>query len=197
MALATGAWRDRAARSVRIHCSRSATRGAASRWRATRRASTSAPLMARSRSKIASMRLIASSAMGEIGGASLPLRALAAMSASSQNLHLAWLQHSASWMGPGLRPARPRSRRGPGRLDLVYRPVGGCRGAHLVHRQPQRDDGDDRPRDRRDHRIPDARSVGARSSLGDLRRGRPAVLLATGLEHGRATRPGDGRKSTS
>jgi hypothetical protein len=45
--------------------------------------------MARSRSKIASMRVTASSAIGEIGGASLPRRALAALSASSKNLRLA------------------------------------------------------------------------------------------------------------
>jgi hypothetical protein len=105
MALATGEWRDRAARSVRIHCLRSATMGAASRWRAARRASASVRLMARSRSKITSMRFTASSAMGETGGASLPLRALAAMSASSKNLRLACPQHSASVTGAGFRSA--------------------------------------------------------------------------------------------
>jgi hypothetical protein len=44
--------------------------------------------MSRSTSKIASMRLTASSAIGEMGGAFLPRRAFAAMSASSKNLRL-------------------------------------------------------------------------------------------------------------
>ena len=59
------------------------------------------PLISRSMSKMASMRLTASSAIGEIGAAFLPRLALAAMSASSKNLRLAWLQHSASTIGPG------------------------------------------------------------------------------------------------
>lgn len=45
----------------------------------------SRPLMARSMSNSASMRLTASKAMGEIAGACRPRRALAAMSASSKN----------------------------------------------------------------------------------------------------------------
>ena len=62
--------------------------------------------MSRSMSKIASMRLTASSAIGEIGVAFLPRRALAAMSANSKNLRRAWLQHSASTIAPGLRSGR-------------------------------------------------------------------------------------------
>jgi len=45
--------------------------------------------MSRSTSKMASMRFTASRAIGEIGAAFLPRRALAAMSASSKNLRLA------------------------------------------------------------------------------------------------------------
>jgi hypothetical protein len=48
--------------------------------------------MPRSMSNRASMRLTVSSAIGEIAGAFLPRRALAAMSASSKNCLLAWLQ---------------------------------------------------------------------------------------------------------
>jgi hypothetical protein len=57
-------------------------------------------------SNTASMRLTASRAIGEIGVAFLPRRAFAAMSASSKNLRRAWLQHSASTIGPGLRSGR-------------------------------------------------------------------------------------------
>jgi hypothetical protein len=49
------------------------------------------------------MRLTASSATGEIAAAFLPRRALAAMSASSKNCRLAWAQHSAGVIAPGLR----------------------------------------------------------------------------------------------
>ncbi len=53
-----------------------------------------------------SMRLTASSAMGEISSATfLPLRAMALMSASSKNFRRAWLQHRALRTGAGLRAA--------------------------------------------------------------------------------------------
>ena len=52
------------------------------------------------------MRLTASKAIGEIGVAFLPRRVFAAMSASSKNLRRAWLQHSASTIGLGLRSGR-------------------------------------------------------------------------------------------
>ena len=51
-------------------------------------------------------RLTASNAIGEIGGAFLLRRILAAMSANSKNLRRAWLQHRASRIGPGLRSGR-------------------------------------------------------------------------------------------
>jgi hypothetical protein len=91
------------ARSARSQVSSAATRGADVSRRTRSRSSALSPLMSRSISKITSMRLTASSAIGEIGGAFLPRRAFAAMSASSKNLRLAWLQHSASTIGPGLR----------------------------------------------------------------------------------------------
>ena len=56
--------------------------------------------MPRSMSNRASMRLTASSAIGEIAAAFLPRRALAAMSASSKNCRRAWAQHSADVIGP-------------------------------------------------------------------------------------------------
>jgi hypothetical protein len=49
------------------------------------------------------MRLTASSAIGEIAAALVPRRALAAMSASSKNCRLAWAQHSADVIAPGVR----------------------------------------------------------------------------------------------
>jgi hypothetical protein len=49
------------------------------------------------------MRRTASSAIGEIAAAFLPRRALAAMSASSKNWRLAWAQHSAGVIAPGVR----------------------------------------------------------------------------------------------
>jgi hypothetical protein len=52
---------------------------------------------------MASMRLTASSDIGETGAAFLPRLALAAMSASSKNMRPARLQHSASTIGPGFR----------------------------------------------------------------------------------------------
>src|ERR1700733_11368904 len=66
------------------------------------------PLISRSMSNSASMRLTASNAIGEIGVTLLPRRAFAAMSASSKNLRRAWLQHSAPTIGPGFRSARYR-----------------------------------------------------------------------------------------
>ena len=45
------------------------------------------------------MRLTASKAIGEIGGAVFPRRVFAAMSASTKNLRRAWLQQSASVTG--------------------------------------------------------------------------------------------------
>lgn len=51
-------------------------------------------------------RLTASKAIGEIGGAVFPRRALAAMSASTKNLRRAWLQQSASITSLGLRSGR-------------------------------------------------------------------------------------------
>ena len=58
------------------------------------------PLISRSISKMASMRLTASSAIGEIGAAFLPRLALAAMSASSKNLRLAWSNIALRRSGP-------------------------------------------------------------------------------------------------
>ena len=57
--------------------------------------------MPRSMSNSASIRLTASSAIGEIAAAFLPRRALAAISASSKNCRLAWAQHSAGVIAPG------------------------------------------------------------------------------------------------
>ena len=102
MALATALCRESLARSERVHSSSAATSGALLERRAASRSSAVTPLISRSISKMASMRLTASSAIGEIG-AFLPRLALAAMSASSKNLRLAWLQHSASTIGPGFR----------------------------------------------------------------------------------------------
>jgi hypothetical protein len=59
--------------------------------------------MLRSISNRTSIRLTASSAIGEIAAAFLPRRALAAMSARSKNCRLAWAQHSADVIGPGAR----------------------------------------------------------------------------------------------
>jgi hypothetical protein len=70
--------------------------------RAPRRSSAGAPLSVRSKSKIASIRLTASTASGATAG-SWP-RTLRAMSASTKNLRRAWAQHAASMTGPGRRP---------------------------------------------------------------------------------------------
>ena len=59
----------------------------------------------RSMSNSTSIRFTASSATGEMGGAFLPRRALAAMSASSKNFLLECDQHAASITGPGDLPA--------------------------------------------------------------------------------------------
>jgi hypothetical protein len=61
------------------------------------------PLMERSMSNKASMRFTASSATGEITGALLLRRPLAAIFASSKNYRLAWLQQSAGVIAPGTR----------------------------------------------------------------------------------------------
>ena len=85
---------------VRSHASRAARRGVLCSWRTRRRSSALRPLMSRSISNSASMRLTASSATGEIAVAVFPRRALAAMSASSKNCRLAWAQHSAAVIAP-------------------------------------------------------------------------------------------------
>ena len=65
------------------------------------RRSADAPLISRSMSNRTSIRFTASSAIGEIGVAFLPRRLLDAMSASSKNLRLEWLQQAASVTRPG------------------------------------------------------------------------------------------------
>jgi hypothetical protein len=65
--------------------------------------------MARSRSKMASMRFTASRASGEIGVAFFPRRALAAMSASSKNFLRACAQQKAGRIGPGSRVSAKRA----------------------------------------------------------------------------------------
>jgi hypothetical protein len=94
MALGMAAWRESLPRSARSHASNATTSGAEASRHTRTRSWALAPLTLRSTSKMASRRLTASSAMGEISGAFLPRRALAAMSASSKNLRRAWLQHS-------------------------------------------------------------------------------------------------------
>jgi hypothetical protein len=79
---------------------RSATSDALFSWRTRRRSLALKPLTDRSMSNSASMRFTASSAIGEIGGARLPRRMLAAMSASSKNFRLAWLQQSTDLITP-------------------------------------------------------------------------------------------------
>ena len=106
MALATPLCRESLARSARSHSSSVATRGALLKRRVARRSSAERPLISRSMSKMASILLIASKAIGEIGEASLPRRAFEAISASSKNLRRLWLQHSASTIGRGRRSAR-------------------------------------------------------------------------------------------
>src|ERR1043166_5567380 len=64
MALATSAWRESLARSVRIQTSKASTRGAMSFVRTARRCAGGRPLIDCSRSKIASHRLTASTAIG-------------------------------------------------------------------------------------------------------------------------------------
>lgn len=63
------------------------------------------PLMRRSMSNSASMRLTASRAIGEIAAAFLSRLALAAMSASSKNCRLAWTQQNVGVTGPCAREA--------------------------------------------------------------------------------------------
>lgn len=106
MALATALCRESLARSARIHPSSAATSDTLLERRSASRFSAETPLISRSMSKMASMRLTASSAIGEIGAAFLSRLALAAMSASSKNLRRPWLQHSASTIGPGRRSDR-------------------------------------------------------------------------------------------
>src|SRR5579885_2903475 len=76
MALATALCRESLARSARIHFSSAATNGALFKRRAARRSSIERPLISRSISKIASIFLTASKAIGEIGPAFLPRCAL-------------------------------------------------------------------------------------------------------------------------
>ena len=73
--------------------------------RTARRCSADSPLIPRSMSNSRSIRFTASNASGEIGGAFLPRRLLAAMSASSKNFLLECAQHAASVTGPGDLPA--------------------------------------------------------------------------------------------
>ena len=80
MALATALCRESLARSERVHSSSAATSGALLERRAASRSSEVAPLISRSMSNRASMRLTASSAIGEIGAAFLYQR-------------LCWLTH--------------------------------------------------------------------------------------------------------
>jgi hypothetical protein len=80
MALATALCRESLARSERVHSSSAATSGALLERRAASRSSAVTPLISRSMSKMASMRLTASSAIGEIDAAFLLRLALAATS---------------------------------------------------------------------------------------------------------------------
>lgn len=66
-------------------------------------------LTARSASKIASMHLTASAAIGEITAAPLRRFSWLATSASSKNLRLACAQHSARMSGVGDRSDRNRA----------------------------------------------------------------------------------------
>ena len=63
------------------------------------------PTIPRSMSNSRSIRFTASSATGEIGGAFLRRRLLAAMSGSSKNFLRLCAQHAASVTGPGDLPA--------------------------------------------------------------------------------------------
>jgi hypothetical protein len=65
-----------------------------------RRSSAVSPLMPRSISNNASMRLTASNANGEIAAVPLRRRAFAPISTSSKNCLLAWAQHRAAMIGP-------------------------------------------------------------------------------------------------
>ena len=77
--------------------------GRTGRLRAASRASALSPVISRSISKMASKRLTASCATGEISSATfLPFRAVPLMSASSKNLRRACDQHSALIAGVGL-----------------------------------------------------------------------------------------------
>ena len=97
---------ESSARSARSHRSSSSSSWADRALRASRRAAGSWPFKSRSISNRASIRFTASKAMGEISFASLPLRMLPAISASSKNLRRACDQHSAGRTGPGLRSPR-------------------------------------------------------------------------------------------
>ena len=77
--------RDRLARSARSHSSISLSNGLALSCRTVSRSAALMPLMSRSMANSASMRFTASRAIGEIGLAPLPRRALRATSASSKN----------------------------------------------------------------------------------------------------------------
>jgi len=79
IALATSAWRESLARSARIQLSRPASRPALCSRGARKRCSAVRPLMPRSMSKIASMRLRVSNAIGEIGVACPPRRSSGAL----------------------------------------------------------------------------------------------------------------------
>jgi hypothetical protein len=81
---------------------RSFTSGAMSLRRAARRSSGEEPLIERSSAKMASNFCTASKAIGEIVGG-FPLRAFAAMSASSNSLRRACAQQPASVIGPPFR----------------------------------------------------------------------------------------------
>ncbi len=115
LACSRSAWRPVAERESRARSSRSQApdRRRAARFAPGGRAGAprrSAPLMARSMSNSASMRFTASSAIGEIAGALLPRRALAAMSASSKNCRRACAQHSAERDGAARRAPDRRAR---------------------------------------------------------------------------------------
>ena len=67
------------------------------------------PLTARSASKIASMRLTASAAIGEMTGTPRPRFSCAATSASSKNFRLPCAQHSARVSDTGDRLGRNKA----------------------------------------------------------------------------------------
>ena len=75
---------------------------------AASRSAMGVPLMARSASKITSMRLTASGAIGEMTAAPLRRFSWLTTSASSKNLRLACAQHRARMTGDGERSERNR-----------------------------------------------------------------------------------------